>query len=456
MQKYELCEVHNPIKSNTYFPERSRLFSLHPIGFGTGMCEGLISWITRLAALYRTTNEKLIRTILRENPQTKVNFSATHSYLRRSNGMNEWSLSLVRLLEQLTFRNDLLYLTALPYSQSISVMYLMRHHRSWCPACFDQWAQEEHTIFEPLFWTFSVSKVCPVHYIELEDTCYNCAKKMYPYYAKQQIGYCDYCKSWLGNSETKIHTLPVENYQFFAVNSLCNIIAQTPKTKSLPIKNRSKALFQKLAQEFTDGKKKTFSKMCKLNYTLINGYITGKYLPCLHHLINISYTVNIPITDLLYCNLENNALDFYSSAKINNHVLRPKRKSRKLDPELIETINVRLDNILLSGDSHVSIQQICKEYNISQPTFVKYFSTQRNKLIDLNKTLLAKEKEKRMNELIHNVQQITESLYNSGIYPSLRKVADKCIQMSFKQELRNVWKEKMIELNIVERVNKYQ
>lgn len=456
MRKYELCEIYTPQRPVKTLSERSKLYSLEPIALNTGMSEGLISWITRLSSLYRSTNEELMRAILRENLHIKIDLRSSHNYFRRSNGMNEWSNSLVSLLEQLTFRNDLSYLTALPYSQSVTEMYLMRQkHRCWCPACFEHWVKEGVTLYEPLFWSFAISKICPVHLSTLQDTCRQCKKQMYPYSVKQQIGYCDYCKSWLGETDTHVYTQSDVDYQLFVVKSLCDIIAHAPKMNSLPIKNRSKALFSRLTYQFTDGKKKTFAKMCRLNSGTMRNYILGESLPGLYNLINISYTVNIPAFDLLFCDLESSSQTFNSEVKINTNVLRLKKINR-LDQKKIDTIQKRLDNILLHADSIVTITQICQEFSISQPTFINFFPEQRTKLIELNKALLNKEKEQRMSDLILFVQQITEELYNSGIYPSYRSVVDKCNKMSFSQELRNVWRNKLIELGVVERVNQFQ
>jgi hypothetical protein len=77
--------------------------------------------------------------------------------------MREMTAKLVTVLEELTMRQDLRFLTLLSWKGMIYDQGLFRNSRAWCPCCWEEWRQENKTIYEPLLWSFKDVEFCVIH-----------------------------------------------------------------------------------------------------------------------------------------------------------------------------------------------------------------------------------------------------------------------------------------------------
>lgn len=111
---YELWDWETPV-----IPERSPLFHLEPVGVGTPDVESLTSYLTRLAYEHCVPLVKLVLTEVA--PRLKENYvqHPEHTSLEKIfggrthalNGVGTMAASLVQVLEALTLRSDLRFLT---------------------------------------------------------------------------------------------------------------------------------------------------------------------------------------------------------------------------------------------------------------------------------------------------------------------------------------------------------
>ncbi|MGB3208049.1 MAG: TniQ family protein [Crinalium sp.] len=141
-------------------PPRSRLFCLEPVAVGTSYTESLSTYFNRLAHERRLKFHKLIMgeiapLILKDQDKSQL-LSKNLSHLLKNtdakpaiNGMREMTEQLVSVLEELTLRQDLRFLTLLSWKGMISDKELFRNYRAWCPSCLEDWKQEQKTIYEP-------------------------------------------------------------------------------------------------------------------------------------------------------------------------------------------------------------------------------------------------------------------------------------------------------------------
>lgn len=201
-------------------PSRSRLYSLEPIGTGTPFAESLSSYLTRLAQEHCLPLKKLIMgeiasIIMGDGYQPEM-LSKNASLLFPNsdakpaiNGMRDMTRSLVDALEQLTLCQDLRYLS-LTYKEVIKERGLFRQHKAWCPQCFEQWRQENKTLYEPLIWSFKDVNYCSQHHCQLVDRCPYCDSQLKAISDRSIIVFCDRCKKWLG-SESKFITNSLES-----------------------------------------------------------------------------------------------------------------------------------------------------------------------------------------------------------------------------------------------------
>lgn len=196
------CWELEPLK----LPERSRLYHLAPIGLGTYEVESLTGYVSRLAQAHSVLPLTLVRQEIMpywskiSRPQSLA--ALWEKQALALNGTRKSAEEWVRILEKLTLRQDLGFLTMLPWSSVLSNYGLLRHERAWCPTCYQQWQAKGQVIYEPLLWALEVVEVCPHHQQPLIKQCPNltCQRQL-PLLASQiQPGYCSRCLSWLGTS----------------------------------------------------------------------------------------------------------------------------------------------------------------------------------------------------------------------------------------------------------------
>ncbi len=191
-------------------PQRSRLYSLEPIGLGTLLTESLSSYVTRLAQEHCVTPQKLIMgeiapLILGDKYRSEMLTKNVSTLFGNSdakpaiNGMRDMTRSLVLALAKLTLRQDLRYLSCLTWKGIIKDRGLFRQDKAWCPQCFEARRQEGNPIYEPLLWSFRDVNFCPQHNCQLIDRCPHCDSSQKAIANSSRLGFCSRCKSWLGN-----------------------------------------------------------------------------------------------------------------------------------------------------------------------------------------------------------------------------------------------------------------
>src|ERR1017187_966269 len=129
-------------------PERSRFYSLSPVGIGTPQVESLSGYIARIAEAHVLSVGDMVVRRSMSWASTRVCKRMT-SYVRRPgeqvfhatayaiNGVSARALKWTRILEGLTCCRHLDALTLLPLRDILSDMYLFKRRRAWCPQCYE-------------------------------------------------------------------------------------------------------------------------------------------------------------------------------------------------------------------------------------------------------------------------------------------------------------------------------
>lgn len=180
-------------------PPRSRLFNLKPIGLGTPMVECLTSFFSRLAQAHCLSPGALIEhELMRRGAGARNMFSCktnARSHATGINGKDGIAANFVLVLENLTARSDLKYLTMIPWRPLLSSSkFLMRNIAAWCPACLIDWEQSDQPVYIPLLWTLEVVKFCPSHRRPLRFTCPHCKLPQGVLGQRSWVGFCARCK----------------------------------------------------------------------------------------------------------------------------------------------------------------------------------------------------------------------------------------------------------------------
>ena len=146
----------------------SRLISVAPVGIGTPAAECLSCYVTRISDIHDSAVVDTVRAVI--SPELSHSYldpgNVTFSSFKASASMNGWCKTATEwttILEKLTHRKDLAYLTFLPFKEIVAKKKLLRIQRAWCPLCLDEWRRTEQVIYEPLLWKTESVKACPVH-----------------------------------------------------------------------------------------------------------------------------------------------------------------------------------------------------------------------------------------------------------------------------------------------------
>ena len=222
---------------------RSRLFSLEPVAVGTPYAESLSSYLHRLAQEHCLTSQKLVMgeiapLILKNEDKSELLKKNVSHLLGNSdakpaiNGMREMTGQLVTVLEELTMRQDLRFLTLLSWKGMIYDKGLFRNYRAWCPCCWEEWKQENKTIYEPLLWSFKDVEFCLIHKQRLIEECPHCGSHLPVITKLSSAGFCSRCYGWLGQ-EIKGEE-EIEKYRV-NIQGISELIALTPELGYEPI-----------------------------------------------------------------------------------------------------------------------------------------------------------------------------------------------------------------------------
>ncbi|MFB2833468.1 TniQ family protein [Floridanema evergladense] len=224
-------------------PQRSRLFCLEPIAVGSPYTESLSSYVNRLAQAHCLTSQKLVMgeiapLILKDEDKSELLSKNLSHLLGNSdakpaiNGMREMTGKLVTVLEELTMRQNLRFLTLLSWKGMIHDQGLFRNYRAWCPCCWEEWKQKKKTIYEPLLWSFKDVEVCLIHKQRLVEVCPHCGSSL-PVMARiSPPGFCSRCYRWLGQG--MIGEEEIEKYRV-NIQGISELIALVPQLKYAPI-----------------------------------------------------------------------------------------------------------------------------------------------------------------------------------------------------------------------------
>lgn len=194
-------------------PPRSRFYHLAPLGMDTGLVESATGYSSRLALNHNVTLAVLfgyeIAPLLDKNhlrnSEARSNKNAVLSNSFRTlapaiDGHGIVAETYIASLQKLTMRNDLRFLTMLPWKEVISHRHLIRPKRAWCPACYDEWRGDGDDVYEPLAWSLAVVTMCIRHRRSLRSRCRSCERKLHPLASRSKPGYCATCHAWLGES----------------------------------------------------------------------------------------------------------------------------------------------------------------------------------------------------------------------------------------------------------------
>ena len=191
------------LKLDWQYRERSRLYSPEPIGCGTGLVEGLASYMSRLAHHHYVSIPDLLRYIASQSdkkmPQAKRwEYALTRGNGRGLNGLKWTATVWSHEISEATQRPNIAQLTLLPWRALVNAKGLNHESQHWCPDCLVEWRQANKKIYWPLVWSFRLMTVCRRHKRQLENRCHVCSEPVSMMATCTLPGNCSKCGTWLG------------------------------------------------------------------------------------------------------------------------------------------------------------------------------------------------------------------------------------------------------------------
>lgn len=174
-------------------PRRSVLYSLRPIGLGTGLVESLRSLFCRLAAAHCVSVSDLWG-FIRSRYQLDGGSTGQTVSIK-----GDRASALADALSQLMVVQGVNRTTLNPMQANARICVRVRDDRAWCPVCLVA-DQEPH---DRLIWDFTAVRHCPEHLIPLHSRCPACGRLQPLSRPNSAMRHCAVCREDLTTNTTR-------------------------------------------------------------------------------------------------------------------------------------------------------------------------------------------------------------------------------------------------------------
>lgn len=445
LEIYDSCDLEKPP-----IHTRSRLYHLEPIGVGTPYVESLTSYIARLAEAHCLTPRLLLES---EINSLNTQFSEQKSlfgirqYSGEINGRGQTALKLVDLLEKVTLKESLKFLTLLSWSEIFPRKKLIKVTRHWCPLCYQDFANQNKPLYEPLIWSINIVESCPIHKTSLAGLCHHCHQELPPLASNSRIGFCSKCDKWLGkviNEKTQnyqkydTHEIHWNQYVNENIEKLISVSHHLNKPISRDLISKS---FNLCIDRVTQGNIAAFARLFGIPKNSVWMWSKGKSIPQIDTLLGICYRLNLHILQFLaidqpppgHFKLINRA----QVVQVNSD--RISKSKAQVDSEFLKQY---LLDVLIDNRVTLSVTEIANKLGYDRRVLTRRFPELCHKI---SQRYIANKKQysqKKIKSYCLEVEAVAMKLCLKGTYPSEMAVSqylDKPGYFRYK-EVRNALK----------------
>jgi hypothetical protein len=396
-------------------PPRSVLAPMKPMGLDSPYVESLSSYYLRLAHLHQLSPRGLANHLIvaeNHNCNAQVLF---RPYFNGVGKMPEmWTMKLERLtglkcLNQLTFS----FLKFL-----LPKRHLCAAKKKWCPVCHDE-SIGFSEMYERLLWNVGTVTACPKHGIKLVENCV-CGHeaRLKPVQIIQLPGICMYCGCRL-SSESTLDLKKAEENEIQRAKLVSDFIGNRKLVENLNhgIQFGFKDFLMSIINTHTNGNASEFGRILLISKSKISGWLKGTHMPSFPQVVNIAQACDCSIADVYRGEYQH----IQKVSSIDHGNLRVISIARKAKTSWKKVTESRL-NSFLKQESSFSLTQVAAELNVS----IKFLRIHFNSIsIKISSKYLAnrkKEAEMRFIERCHAYRKTVETLLESGIPPTRRRI----------------------------------
>lgn len=443
----------------------SHLYHLEPIGVGSPMVESLTSYIMRLAEAHSVYPRVLITdeiapllkhfSLYKEGHLIYDNLTAFWQKSVQLNGVSSSTRDMIEVLEQLTLRSDLRFLTLLTWQNVLPSRNLLRRTRAWCPACYEQWRESHQTIYEPLLWALEIIDVCLFHRLRLQLHCpyADCDRTQPMLSPHAQSGYCVHCNRWLGSvsgdqEERHVKSEDEElRRQQWVVNAMGDLLSAAPSISSPPPRKWVITALKKYADENLEGKQSNLARQLRISTDRLSRWIHGGYTPELRNLLQICTHLRVSPLYLLTGKTLKTNITWPQLSDEKFYAERPRAQRQRFNTESIrQTLEAFLQN---SEGTPPSMKEVAQRLGYNGTTMLRRHLPELCSAISAQYRDYQKEKSaERLQGLRDEVRKIVLEIHDQGHYPSNRRVRESlsCPRVLQEPEVRAAWYEALREL----------
>jgi transcriptional regulator with XRE-family HTH domain len=416
-------------------PLRSHLYHLRPIGIGTPFVESLTSYVSRLAEAHCVTLGDLMTYEIFPRygrcylPGTTEDHN-TSAFWKDSPALNGTSPSaqdFIRALEQLTLRDNLRFLTMVPWAGVLSCRYLVRRTKAWCSVCYREWLEEGVSIYEPLLWALEAANICLKHAARLQTFCPHCSKRSTMLAAQGRPGYCPYCGAWLGaptaqgNFHCAILTGDELNWQRYVLLTIGELLEASPALLSPPGKGSFAQAIEEYLEHSADGKVSVLARKLHLSRRTIRDWKRGLQIPQIESLLQCCYILDVSPLDLFNASVSmSRGVSQETMAEQIEVKGKVKKRYRALN---VEAIRKELEAELLETEGLPSpMSAVARWLNYDHSFLIRHFPELCRAISERYRAYRKKKREERKQTILDEIRETTFSVHAQELYPSQERV----------------------------------
>lgn len=449
MEEFKILEIEEPV-----LPERSRLYSIEPMGKGTPAIEALTSIISRLAEAHLVRVGTLVSHELTLGMDKKYFQRLDHrwflTYAKTINGTGLGASLFVQLYEERTGQKDIKSLTMLTFAKIFPVQELTRAEHAWCPECYEDMRESGLPTYNKLVWALKGYRICTKHEGYLRQVCPHCKRKIPVIGRKKGPGYCTVCHNWLGerlagefeNKEGSDEE--TRTFDLWAAKQIGELISRARTLENKISSSNVQKILCKYIEIFFDKNLTAFANEFGINKITAWGWAKGKHRPNIMDQLRFCYQAGLNLWELLTENLDDvcNKAKFPERSKLIHYVF----KKKVLKTVHKKTISKSLVNAL-KKENKISISKISAELGVSKKSLYRHFPEETRKISALYKENKRINAEENLKKACEKVRKIITDIVGEGEYPSRRKIIKRIDQESLLRreevitEVENIKKE---------------
>jgi hypothetical protein len=414
-------------------PPRSRLYGMAPCGEGL-WSESLTSYLNRLGWRHGVPPRWLVVQEMVPYLSSDHLLPQLDTFCRQRamslNGNGSLALEWSAVLERLTGRPDLHWLTLHGWIGDLSDHGHLRLTPAWCPLCYSEWREQCSPIYQPQIWMFRVITHCPRHHRKLEDRCLQCHKPQSMLAThKSRPGQCTQCGAWL---DTGLAMQPGEQsdeelqWQAWVIHTLEEMRLTSVSFHLLQWEH----FFTNLATCLKELKGYVkFAHLTGFDRSLFYRWpgrtnvprtrtLSHPYIPSLGTLLECCYACDITPLQVMMNQLEP-LRDLIQGKKVAQSPrprrLAPQRINRQKCLELMRAI-------LDATGEPLSIRQLAKRLGCRERVLTNHFPQECMLIAKRAQEYRKQRQEQRVTQVQDQVRQTVIALHEQGIFPSHRRL----------------------------------